>query len=196
MCLYINVLQQIESFKKEPDPITKILVAMKQPFVPPQPFVEGKQFVMLVGVPGSGKSTIARNHFKDYAYHSTDNKLEEIARLKYNIENDYCDAFRTLSKNGDDWVAKTIEDAMLSLEQKNVVYDATNLTKKRNNVIKLAREKGATVTLFFVWRDLNTCIKARKNPDKYIPTEVILNMANSFVYPTKDEYDNIMHKII
>ena len=84
--------------------------------------------LMMVGVPGSGKSTWIRNYvtlFPDTVVASTDRIIE-----KYAFENGttYNAVFNTLIKDAEKMMNEDIDRAIQ--EQKNIIWDQTNLTVK------------------------------------------------------------------
>lgn len=84
------------------------------------------QFIMLVGLPGSGKTTYRKANFslEDYVVLSTDDIIEEIARLR-NLT--YSSVFSGAIKEAGDMVDMTFKS---SLENNfNIVLDQTSVSR-------------------------------------------------------------------
>ena len=77
-------------------------------------------FVMLIGIPGSGKSTWAKTMTKDHVVHSSDAIREELYG-SYDVQDNPAKVFDLMQK-------RTVADLKAG---NNVIYDATNLFSKR-----------------------------------------------------------------
>ena len=76
-------------------------------------------FIMLVGLPGAGKSTIAQKLVQEgYVWHSTDNIRNEL-----NIHE-----IERITEVLDILTSRLLDDMQAG---KNIVYDSTNLSRRR-----------------------------------------------------------------
>jgi len=155
----------------------------------PEPKVNNSsapKLVLLVGVPGSGKSTYVEEHMKGYTIVSRDALIMEAAdpRLSYSeawreadhqeIDRKLMTIFSTALKNGED-----------------IVIDMTNMTKKgRRKFIIPARQKNYYISaiVFLVRTEdayINRCLLSKK----FVPWHAIVGMMNRFTFPLADEVD-------
>ena len=135
---------------------------------------------MLVGIPGSGKSTFAKNQYGNYKILSSD----EFRKI-LGDENDQ-------SKN--DLVFKMMFTATVEALKngESVVYDATNLTsKRRKNLITRLKQyefiKDCKFSCYIMVCDFNECIKRQDYRERKVPTEIIYKMLKQFEVPTRYE---------
>lgn len=155
-----------------------------------------KTYTLLLGIPGSGKSTFLKDYEGEVFSH--DATLERIAEEKFGIVNNYNEAFKAVQESKTNWVVQTVDASLRALkEHDNVCLDATNLTKKKRvSIAKRARKAGAHVEFVMFWRDWFDCWDCRNSGDKSIPLGVFKGMIESFSYPSNKEYDSIRHIII
>lgn len=89
---------------------------------------------ILVGLPCSGKSTYIRDNFyldDGYHIHSTDNELHHIAKT-YNMS--YGEAWSKHFKAAE--IRANANLAKAATEGKDIIWDQTNLTKRKRATIK------------------------------------------------------------
>lgn len=146
-----------------------------------------KELIMLVGVPGSGKSTWRNskyNKFKDCtAIFSTDDIIEEIA-LNYGMT--YSEIFKdciTLAEK----VAFHKLDIWFKNEHTRIVIDRTNMSKKARKKIldKVPDDYEKTCIVFAYPEDIEARLASR--PGKIIPMSIISDMLNRFEKPSLEE---------
>jgi|TARA_B110000438_G_C15287445_1_gene425377 predicted kinase len=151
---------------------------------------------MLIGLPGSGKSTwvadyIANNSEMDFRVVSSDNIIEEkalIENLSYRASHE-----------------KNIGFAVDEMERRfrqyvkdgfNIIHDQTNLSKKaRNKHLAKVKSYQKLAVLFLLEEELwrRRLETRRVKTGKYIPEYIIKNMTKSFEFPTKKEgFDKII----
>jgi predicted kinase len=152
---------------------------------------EDKVLHIMIGLPGSGKSTIGKTLGTVFA---PDTKLMEIAN-RGKQEYNYNDAFAHCVAKKIDWTKECIKD-LFDCDDQHIVLDATNMTlKRRRRICTQAHTKRRKIKIHMVWRSINEC-KACRSTDKNIPDMVYKQMISSFNYPTLDECDEIEHYLI
>lgn len=131
----------------------------------------------MVGIPGSGKSTIAKRYGDCTAVLSSD----ELRAVIGNGESDQSvsgQVFRTL---------ETMAAYFLARGQ-NVVIDATNITKAaRLPFILIGRKYKAFVQAWVVEVDVKTAKYRNARRERVVPEDVIDKMAARLEIPTKEE---------
>ena len=154
--------------------------------------MKNKLYIM-VGCPGSGKSTYAKKHFPHALYVSRD----EI-RFDLVAENE-----EYFSKE-DEVFIEFINTINIGLAMGNdVVADATHLnSRSRNKLLKNLDPyliRNIEIIAVIMTTPLNECIKRnenRKGTRSYVPPEVIKKMYHSFKAPTFEELhiiDNVIY---
>lgn len=142
---------------------------------------------ILIGVPGSGKSTwLRKNMSQDGAVVSSDNHIENIAKRQGKT---YDDVFNDAIKiaGGKMW-----DDAKMAFNAGlDIYWDQTNLTpKSRKAKLDAAPEGYRKVAVVFPTPDDAEHERRLTNPDregKNIPDNVMKNMKASLTYPTSTE---------
>lgn len=141
------------------------------------------EFIMLVGLPASGKSTYAEKlKEKEYHIHSSDSIREELTG-DANTQDKNIDVYATLHKRVKDDLNNNI----------SCVYDATNMSMKRrkaflNEIKKYNCRK--TCVLFVI--PVEVCKWRNNNRGRKVPDEVFDKMIKSFWVPMKYEgWDDI-----
>ena len=129
---------------------------------------------MMIGLPGSGKSTFAKT--LPGFIHSSDGLREKHPDL---TENEIWDLM--------------FKNTQAALKAKaDVVYDATNLSRKRRqNVLNMAKKLGTKTIAVLMLTPIEDCIKNNLLRDNPVPEEEILRMAKTFNVPTIPEFDDI-----
>ena len=144
---------------------------------------------MMVGAPGTGKSTFVANNLKDgFIWISRD-------RIRY-----------SLLEEGDDYFAKerkvfnqfilSINEAIMWDEYPNIIIDATHLTKaSRAKVLKrLASVDEIRAIVMTTPLEIALERNAKREGRERVPDDVIKSMYDSFELPTKEEgFDSIAY---
>ena len=153
---------------------------------------------VLVGLPGSGKSTFAQNVFGDQPHnvfiYSTDNYIERVGKLAGKT---YDESF----KDNIDAATKYMNDTLVDAIKLNtrVVWDQTNMSSKKRKGILSRFPKSYRKVCWCIapprtpeeWGELEIRLLFREG--KTIPHHVIEAMADSYVEPELDEgFDYIL----
>lgn len=169
-----------------------------------------KEIIMLIGLPGSGKSTWTNDWlmitessdiFIQYEVIGTDKLIDEWAAEKGIT---YSEAFKALSDKSDNSPSlKTFEKQMFArfeecMEQGiSVIIDRTNMsTKSRQKFLsKVPADYNKLAIVFEIEEEeLKKRLKKRQEETgKGIPAFVIANMRNAYEAPTSDEFDSIRY---
>jgi len=134
-----------------------------------------QKFIMMCGLPGSGKSTYAKKNFvgENIVYLSSDELREELLGDENNQEEN--------NKVFEEMERRTIS-ALKS--GKSVVYDACNTSyKKRMHLLKQIKRYGARKVCVVVYTDLEDCYKRNAKRKRQVPTWAIDKMLKSFYFP-------------
>lgn len=154
--------------------------------------MKNKLYIM-IGIPGSGKSTYAKKHFPNALYVSRD-------EIRFNLVAENEEYF---SKEKEVF-SKFINTINFGLTTgKDVVADATHLNyRSRNKLLKnldINFIRKIEIVAIVMATPLDECIKRnenRKGTRSYVPQEVIKKMYTSFKPPTFEELymiDNVIY---
>lgn len=149
---------------------------------------------ILVGVPGSGKSTWVKNQKwgGDHVIASTDDYVEAHAR---SVNKTYSEVFDEVMKAA---ITQMIDDVTSAIEaKKNIIWDQTSTTvSTRAKKIKMldGYTKIAVVFKTPLFDELNGRLQKRALTGKVIPSDVMHRMISGFEHPTLEEgFDQIWH---
>lgn len=151
------------------------------------------EFIMLVGLPGTGKSTYAKAKMEDkeYVVLSTDDIIETIGN-KYGLS--YNQMFDDITYSFAEKIMRKIAINALN-NGKNVIWDQTNLTiKSRAKKLALVPDSYTKIcAVFKIPANLQEVLKHREEKEgKFIPPNVIEDMKNKLEWPSYDEaFDKI-----
>lgn len=137
-------------------------------------------FYMYIGLPGSGKSTIAAAQ-KSMTIISSDAIRNEL----YGDEN-------ILGKHNTvfELMLRRTREALLKGE--SVCYDATNLASRRRRGLLEQLPKGTKKHAIVVWARYSTCLERNARRERKVEPEVIRRMLTQFEVPYYDEgWDDI-----
>lgn len=140
---------------------------------------------ILVGQPACGKSS-----YCDFARDSHDEPIvlssDEARFLISGDENNQQCSGRAFK-----FLKLALE--MLLRQNKNVIVDATNITKKaRKDWVKLGRKYGALVQITVFKVPVDVCKARNAGRERKVPEGVIESMAARLEEPTLDECDQIL----
>jgi predicted kinase len=143
---------------------------------------------MLVGVPGSGKTTWIRNNKHDAVVLSTDDYIEKIAAKQGKT---YSEVFKDAIGDATDQMEKDLIQAVRN--ERDIIWDQTNLTAKtrKSKLSRIPKSYKKVGVYFSVPQDLRDRLASR--PGKTIPEPVIISMINQLQPPSKEEgFDEIL----
>lgn len=142
--------------------------------------------IMMVGLPGSGKSTWAKNFAdKEVDIHSSDDIREELLNDINNQENNSL-VFETLHKR--------VKDSLCA--GRTCIYDATNLNYRRRKDF-VSRIKALNPEVFcicvFLPASYERCLERNRGRERVVPESVIREMREKFDPPMWTEgWDEIL----
>ena len=153
---------------------------------------------VLVGLPGSGKSTFVNSVFGEdpssvFVY-STDDYIEDVARIKGKT---YNESFKDNISAATKFMDGTLVE-VLKLSGR-VVWDQTNMSSKKRRGILSRFPKSYRKVCWCIapprtaeeWAELDRRLASREG--KTIPHHIIESMADSYVEPELDEgFDYIL----
>ena len=142
-----------------------------------------KELILMMGVPGSGKSTYARNILKyGDIYISRD-------EIRYSMLTDEDDYFAKENEVIETFI-QYIDEALVDTQhQGKVDADATHLSPKgRAQVLKQLKNKNK-VSVIYLDIPLNVILKrnAQREGRALVPENVVRRMYNSIILPTRAE---------
>lgn len=146
---------------------------------------------MLVGLPGTGKSTWVKNQrsLKDFVHISTDNIIEDLA-LGENLT--YNDAFSKYIGLATYQLKEQVKRAVS--DGHDIIWDQTNVSKSaRMKKLNMCPTYKKIVVVFEEPNEKELTRRLNSRPGKTISYQVIDKMRTDFQYPTLDEgFDIIM----
>lgn len=146
---------------------------------------------MLIGVPGSGKSTWISKMDADNLPHiaSSDNLIQLAAEIQGLT---YDDIFHDTIKHAEKTMYELIQIAVD--DDRDIIWDQTNLNRKTRakKLIMIPDHYEKIAVWFPVPSDLNQRLANR--PGKTIPFNIVNSMIDNQEYPEIDEgFDRIIH---
>lgn len=140
--------------------------------------------ILLVGLPGAGKTTYANEYVKEHknTIHLSSDSIRLQMYGKESIQGNPADVFSVMQKRA----VEALNDGQ------SVVYDATNITRKdRSNIISVC-PKYVKIECHIIWAPIETCIERDSSRERTVGKAVIDKMLKRFQAPYYDEgIDNI-----
>jgi predicted kinase len=147
---------------------------------------------MLIGVPGSGKTTWAKNQdwFRDCAYISTDKYVEEWAE---NVGKTYSEVFEEYMPVAVARMAGAVNGARDA--GKDIIWDQTSTTlASRTRKFRMLPDYYAIAIVFQTPDEQEHQRRLKTRPGKVIPEHVLHDMVWNFEMPTLEEgFHEIWH---
>ena len=137
------------------------------------------RLIMMMGIPGSGKSSKAREIKGDNGNMlilSSDELREELYGDRQDVEH-HTEVFTELHKRA----KKALQDGI------DVIYDATNINSKRRIGFLRQLPKGVTKELYFVNQDICTVYEQDRRREFSVGEDVINRMYKSLQVPYQHE---------
>lgn len=137
------------------------------------------KFIMLVGLPASGKSTVAQDLMggrDDTVYISSDDIRVELTGDVNNQD-----------INGQVFSEMAIRTKNALKERKNVIYDATNINRKKRIGLLRQLPKNVEKIALYVATPYEEVLRRNMNRERKVPTYVIDNMYKNMQIPIYSE---------
>ena len=138
------------------------------------------KLILLCGIPGSGKSTYAKNYISDCTKHTIHLSSDSIRAELYgdeSIQGNPAEVFSLMQKRA----VEALNDGH------DVLYDATNITRKdRQGIISIC-PKFAKIECHIIWAPIEECIERDSKRERTVSKEVIDRMLKRFQTPYYDE---------
>lgn len=143
---------------------------------------------MLIGMPGSGKSTWVEKHREGKIVLSTDNYIEDIA---FKAGKTYNEVFQVAIAAAEINLAQWRNIAIQTCS--DIIWDQTNLSKSaRAKKLHLIPDNYRKVAVVFHVPEEELTRRLANRPGKTIPEHVLRSMQKSFEYPSLVEgFDSI-----
>lgn len=137
------------------------------------------RLILLVGIPGSGKTTFAKDYIEieTNTIHLSSDSIRAELYGNESIQGNPADVFSLMQKRA----IEALNDG------KNVIYDATNITRKdRASIINIC-PKFVEIMCYIVWAPIEVCIERDSMRERTVGKEVIDRMLKRFQAPYYDE---------
>ena len=148
-----------------------------------------KTIYMMVGIPGSGKSTWIQTHVdSSWIVLSPDTILEQ----RYNYQ-------WTAERAAEAWAESYRNFGALLLKGATIVWDATLISPiTRAAILHTSKGAGYRVEAVFCDTPVEICVKRNATRSREpVPESTIRRMADSLVAPTEEEgFDSIRHIVV
>lgn len=138
---------------------------------------ENPKFIMVVGLPGSGKTAFLNYKFKNFHIHSSDKIREELLGDENSQDNNNL-VFETLHNR----IKEDLKNGI------SCCYDATNIHKKyRKAFLEEIKKIPCKKECYIIATPTEECIRRDKERKRTVGESVITRMYKSFEIPMKRE---------
>lgn len=137
------------------------------------------RLILLVGIPGSGKTTYAKNYIErnPITIHLSSDTIRKELYGDESIQGDPAEVFSLMQKRA----VRALNDGH------NVIYDCTNITRKdRAGIISIC-PRFVKIECHIIWAPIDECIKRDTSRDRTVGKEIIDRMLKRFQAPYYDE---------
>jgi predicted kinase len=137
------------------------------------------KLILLCGIPGAGKSHYAKNYItlQPNTIHLSSDAIRAELYGDESTQGNPADVFSLMQKR-----------AIEALNNgQDVIYDATNITRKDRSGIIGVCPKFAKIECYVIWAPIEECIQRDKMRDRTVGKEVIDRMLKRFQAPYYDE---------
>jgi predicted kinase len=137
------------------------------------------RLILLTGIPGSGKTTYAKEYIekKSNTIHLSSDSIRAELYGDESIQGNPAEIFSLMQKRA----VEALNDGY------DVIYDATNITRKDRSSIINVCPKFAKIECHIIWAPIEECIKRDTLRDRTVGKEVIDRMLKRFQAPYYDE---------
>lgn len=136
------------------------------------------ELVLLIGAPGSGKTTYCSTIFPHVEKVSMDDERARLGDVNDMSKNQevYETCYRKLVHNMKNRISS--------------IWDATSVNRKmRYRLVDMARQKGAIIRMVFFDVPLETILERNRNRDRVVPDKVVEDYYRRLQVPASYEYD-------
>ena len=135
------------------------------------------RLILLVGIPGSGKTTYAKEHIEENAVHLSSDAIRAELYGDESIQGNPAEVFSLMQTRA----VEALNDG------KDVWYDATNITRKdRSSIINIC-PKFVRIECRIIWAPIEECIKRDAARERTVGKAIIDKMLKRFQTPYVDE---------
>lgn len=135
------------------------------------------RLILLVGVPGSGKTTYAKEYMGDNTVHLSSDTIRTELYGDESIQGNPYEVFSLMQTRA----IEALKDG------KDVLYDATNITRRDRSYIINICPKFVKIEAHIIWAPIAECVKRDAERDRTVGKEVIDRMLKKFQAPFFDE---------
>lgn len=149
-------------------------------------------FIMMVGLPGSGKSTYVRKlrHPDDYVVLSTDKYIDEMATINNKT---YNEVWQTYIKSAQENMKEDLQHALRW--EYNIVHDQLNLSfKTRTRILTQIPNTYYKICVNVTCGTEEWQKRLTNRPGKVISEQILVQMSSRYNCPhTLEGFDKVIH---